>query len=137
MVDIKIKETFNGVNKTRYWTPDGRQIDALPGLRGFSVRKNGKVIRSGVRDINLTDKGWLSQPPADPKPYCKGCDKWHDTQKEVDECIANKNKSLRLWEKKAQGMKKEEGGDLRAEVDELKGDISDIKSMLTKLLEAK
>lgn len=127
-----------GAKKQRYWTPDGREIWAEPAMRTW-VKRNAKreTIDSGTRDANL-DSGWLLQPPTNPKPYCSGCDKWHDTQEEINGCLAKKQAFTERWEKKARAMKKKEGGEveeIKEDVEELKSDMSDIKSMLKRLLE--
>ncbi len=126
---------IGGLKKNRYWTPDGREITAVPAMRDYNIIQNDKVISSGTRDANL-DNGWLTLPPVEPKPYCPHCDKWHDTIKEVNECGEKKQVSAKRWEKLAKKMIKEENpnNDLREEVDGLKEDVSQIKDMLLQLL---
>ena len=74
----------------------------------------------------------MDSPPKEPKPHCDGCDKWHDTQEEVSECIAKKKESLDTWQKKATEMNKKENPAER--VDKLESDMSEIKDMLAQLL---
>lgn len=120
--------------RVKYWTPDGREIIALPSVRGFIRKdKDGKVIETGTRDANL-DKGWLLAPPTDPKVRCTHCDKWHDTQEEVDGCGASTRAFI---SHKAQQVKKEFGIDepvSRKEFEELKGGLDEIKQLLTEVL---
>lgn len=122
------------VKKTTYYTPDGRTIKAVPSIRGFFNRQTGE---SGTRDANL-DKGWLLQPPEVLKPYCPGCDKWHDTEEEVQACIKRKKEAADFWEKKAKKLRKEEfpdETDIRGEVDGLRSEMTEIKTLLHKILE--
>ena len=78
---------IGGLPRQTYYTPDGRVIKAIPCLREYAKKKNGKVIETGTRDANY-DKGWLPVMPTELKLYCSGCDKWHDTQGEIDACIS-------------------------------------------------
>ncbi len=132
---VTLSGTTGGIKKKRYWLPDGNEIMAAPSIRGYIKKRDGKIIESGDRDANL-DKGWLLSPPAELKLYCEGCDKWHDTQKEITDCIAKKKAFDARWNKHAKKMRREEGGDdeLREEVAELKSDMKDIKSMLRDIL---
>lgn len=130
---------IGGLQKNHYWTPDGREVVAVPAMRTYNVIENGKVIESGVRDANL-DNGWFLQKPAILKPHCPHCDRWHDTQKEIDKCGVNKIAFNKKWDKLAQKMKADEGGEvnsLKTEVDGLKEDVSQIKDMLLQLLKEK
>ena len=122
---------IGGLKKTRYWTPDGREILAVSAMRTYNIVKDGKVTGSGVRDANLDS--WLSEKPANPKPHCPHCDKWHDTQKEIVSC-GNKKKAFQDRQDKLSQKMQPAKEDLRAKVDSLESDISDIKSLLTKLL---
>ena len=115
---------FGGVLKKTYWTPDGRRIDTPPAMRGTINKATGK---EGVRDANY-DKGWLDTLPDNLKPHCNGCGDWHDTQDEVVECIKRKNTDNKKWAKA-----KPEAPDDR--IEKLENDLTDIKSMLTKILE--
>lgn len=85
--------TTGGPQKNLYYTPDGREIWAIPGWR----TRGGRLV-----DCNY-DKGWLPvRTPENMKQlYCRGCDRWHPTQKEVDTCIASKNKFVKIMAKKA------------------------------------
>jgi len=60
----------------------------------------GYCYLHGTVDANL-DRGWLMQPPQMLKPYCRGCDRWHDTQAEVDRCIATQEAKLAEAQNKA------------------------------------
>lgn len=133
-MEIK-SNVINGVRKTRYWTPDGREILAAPSMRDYNHIKNGKVVDSGTRDANL-DKGWLLQPPTEHKLYCEHCDQWHDTVEEIRECGAKRKAFNAKWDKKAKAMSKTEDS-IEKDVDTLKSEMSEIKAMLMKLLEAK
>lgn len=124
-----ISGDVGGLPRTTYYTPDGRVIKAIPSLREYVKKKDGKVIESGTRDANL-DRGWLLQKPTELKLYCSGCDMWHDTQEEVDACIVRKNKWVKALGKKAI----KQNGD---EMDTLKKEVAELKEMLAKLLEVK
>lgn len=128
-----ISEEFGGAKKTRYWTPDGREILALPSMRTWIKKKDSKVINSGIRDANL-DAGWLLQPPTKLKPYCSHCDNWHNTQKEIDACGAKKKTFDDKWAAKAKRMRRNEGGEIEERVEKLESGITDIKQMLAQLL---
>lgn len=129
--DVK-KSLYSTAKKTRYWTPDGREILAVPCMTDWVRKKDGKVIDGGRRDANL-DKGWLLQPPTEPKLRCHSCDRWHDTQKEITACGAKKKAFDDKWQARAKRMLHKEGG----EVEELKSEMADIKNMLMQLLEKK
>ena len=93
--------TIGGLLRRTYYTPDGRIIKAIPQIRGYVKRdKDGKVIESGERDANL-DGGWLSQMPQVKKLFCKTCDRWHDTLKEVAECARKQSRMIKREEMKA------------------------------------
>ncbi len=126
-----------GVKEKRYWTPDGREIFGVPALREYVVRnKEGKVIRGGIRDANL-DKGWLEMPPSVLQIPCSGCDRWHDTQKEVDSCITLKNKTIQRFEKEARAKLKKEAVGKDIQISKMENEIKDLKEMVGKLMEAK
>ena len=129
---VGITGDIGGLVKRKYWTPDGREILAVPSMRTYNRIKDKKVVESGVRDANL-DKGWLLQPPTEPRLYCSCCDKWHDTQEEIDQCCAKKKAFNDRWEKKARAMKKNEGGG--GEIEEIRKDIDDLKDMMKTVLE--
>ena len=84
-LELKAKVYLDGIPRKKYWTPDGREIRAIPAWRDYNIIENGKRKQGGTRDANY-DKGWLESPPQNPVPYCKYCDRWHDTQEEVDKC---------------------------------------------------
>lgn len=129
VTDIRDKKTgkllvSNRTPRTRYYTPDGREELKIPQQR---ERSDGVIY-----DVFLA-QGYTLTPPTNPKPYCKGCDKWHDTQEEVDACIEKKRKFAEAMQKRAERdlAKDQKGKDttianLEAKVDKL-----------TKLLEDK
>ena len=137
--EVRITGDIGGLTKQRYWTPDGREMLAVPSIRTYVRIKEGKQIGGGTRDANL-DKGWLLQKPTRLKPHCSYCNKWHNNQKEIGEC-GNKKKSFNAeWEKKAKQMKRSESkeiDDIKQEFSELKSEMSDIKNMLAQLLNKK
>ena len=119
-----IKEYPKGVPRKKYYTPDGREELKIP---QYHTRSDGVVY-----DVFLTE-GYTETPPQNPKLYCAGCDRWHDTQTEVDACIKKRTDFIIAMEKKAQEemktsqqAKDKEVADLTAKVDRL-----------TKLLEEK
>lgn len=123
-----------GIPRKLYWTPDGREVRAIASEREFIKKDDeGTVIDSGIRDANL-DKGWLTQPPQNPVPYCSGCDKWHDTDEEVTLCIAEKQKQAEKWE--AWARKENEGeATLQAkEMEEMSNQILELKGMIYELV---
>ena len=137
---VAVSGDIGGLKKKRYYTPDGREIFAVPAIRDFIRRKDGKVVGSGTRDANF-DKGWLDHQPTEneKKLHCKYCDKWHDTQAEIDKCRETKKK----FDAKFMKMAKKEAEKDNAEYEERlakleekvdKG-LSNIQEMLTKLME--
>lgn len=89
-------ETWGGPRKKRYYTPDGRVMFAVPSEREYQRKdENGKIIEQGIRDANY-DKGWLDVMPSEKKLYCQWCDKWHDTEDEIEDC-KTKHKKLETW----------------------------------------
>ena len=118
---------IGGQPKHTYWTPDGREIRALPDMHEYSLRDaGGKTIRSGVRDANL-DKGWLLQKPTELKPYCPHCDAWHDNQEGIDVCGRKKSTFMAKCIKET----KEEPDRLT----KLESDMSELKGLLKQLME--
>jgi hypothetical protein len=84
-----------------------------------------------IYDIFLA-LGYTLIPPANPKPYCKGCDKWHDTQEEVDACVDKKVTFAKAMQKRAeQELAKDQKGK-----DKTIADLEDKVDKLTKLMEA-
>lgn len=128
VTDIRDKKTGkllvnNRTPRNRYYTPDGREELKIP---QHHERKDGVVY-----DIFLA-QGYTLTPPENPKPYCSGCDRWHDTQDEVETCIEKKNKFISLMNRKS-------GRELIRERKEKDTKISDLEAKvdkLTKLLEA-
>ena len=120
---------FGGQPKQRYWTPDGREIYAMPDMHEFARTINGKVVGQGIRDANL-DKGWLIQEPIKLQLHCPHCDYWHSTQKERKECEAKKNAFI---EKHSKLAKKELKVDSSVRIDKLEEAMSEIKTMLVNL----
>lgn len=129
--DVSFKGYIGGIKKTRYWTPDGREILAVPSIREYVRRDaNGKVIETGERDANL-DKGWLIQPPQNPKLRCIHCDKWHDTEEEIVQCKIDRDKRFGKLAKKIMVKK----GSSSDEVSELRKEVTELKDMFKQLME--
>ena len=125
----RITGNIGGQPKQIYWTPDGRQIRAMPDIHEYALKdKDDKIIANGVRDANL-DKGWLLQKPVELKLYCHQCDMWHDTEGEIRQCELKNTKFVAKCEKKA---KKELGDD---RVGKLEAEMGEIKNLLKQLLE--
>lgn len=123
---------IGGLPRQTYYTPDGRTVKAIPSLREYVKKKDGKVIETGTRDANY-DKGWLPIMPTELKPHCAHCGKWHDNQEGVDAC-ADVVKERKEWgERLARKFKKEEHDD----IDKLKGELDELKETVKKLTEAK
>jgi hypothetical protein len=123
---------FGGQPKITYWTPDGRQIRAMPDMHEYARKDaKGKVIESGLRDANL-DKGWLTSKPQILQKYCPGCDKWHQTDVEVKECIRKKNA---LVSKHSKIAKKELKQSDDSRLDKLESDMGELKDMFKQLME--
>ena len=120
---------IGGLRRTTYYTPDGRVMKAIPQIRGFVIKdKDGKVIETGTRDANL-DRGWLSQMPQVKKLFCPYCDRWHDTQVEIEACKIQQDKMLERFAKQTKQEQVDETESLRQQVTEL-------KTIVEKLLEA-
>ncbi len=123
---------IGGIQRKRYWTPDGREILSIPAIRTYVKMQNGKVVENGIRDANL-DNGWLESKPDKLKPYCPYCGKWHNTQVQINECGKIKKKLQKKFDLIAEAERSKEQ-DLKTEVDNLKSDVSEIKEMLHQLL---
>jgi hypothetical protein len=133
-------QVWGGPQRTRYYTPWGEEVLAIPSMRDW-VRKDagGRVVESGTRDANL-DKGWTLGPPTEPKQHCAGCDAWHTTEEEAAACVVAKAAVTEAWEKKARQMRaKERGGvvesDASDRLDQLEEGQARIEGLLVKLLE--
>jgi len=125
-----ISGDIGGLLRQTYYTPDGRTIRAIASIRDYVRKdKDGKVVETGSRDANL-DKGWLLAMPSDLKLYCSGCDKWHDTQEEIDACIASKQKFIDRMTRKGNGQYKKETVDLEQKV-------ANLEALVAKLMEGK
>ncbi len=129
-----ISGDIGGIAKQTYFTPDGRRIRAIPCMRDYITRKDGKVIESGTRDANY-DKGWLPVMPTALKSYCSGCDKWHDTKEEVSQCIAVKREKADKWEKWAEDKKKGEAKEQAQDVEDLRSDVLELKGLVHELVQ--
>ena len=130
-----IRGHIGGLPRRIYYTPDGREIRAIASWRTYR-KKNGTAWEEGVRDANL-DKGWLLEPPRESKPYCAGCDNWHDTEEEVKKCISDKKARAKRWEAKARKESQKEDTDNNHQIDDLKAELGELKEMVAKLLEVK
>ncbi len=129
VTDIRDKKTGkllvnNRIPRTRYYTPDGREQLKIP-----QHRERGDGV---VYDVFIAE-GYTLTPPVNPKPYCPGCDKWHDTQEEVDACVGKKRKFAEAMQKKAE---RELGKEHQAKDKEI-ADLTAKVDKLTKLLEDK
>lgn len=120
-----ISGSIGGITRQKYFTPDGREILAIPSLRGYQSRDGS----GGIRDANL-DNGWLLQPPTDLKLYCRYCDKWHDTQADIDQCGKKRNSFISRYQKEAEKMTAEAA----PAIAQLKSDMETMKQMLATLL---
>jgi len=118
--------SIGGIPRHKYWTPDGREIRAIPCMRITS--------RGEVRDANY-DRGWLQAPPENPKLYCSYCDMWHDTQTEIVECGKKKSDSEKKYMKWAKNKFRKERVEKNDEVDALRAELAEMKEMMAKLLE--
>ena len=119
-----------GQPRKTYYTPDGRKIRAIPSMREYQMKHEDGTMETGERDANY-DKGWLDQMPTVLKLYCKHCDKWHDTEKEIEDC-GLKHKKLETWG--LQMARKMHPKDFEA-ADKI-ASLEDQISRLTKLVEA-
>jgi len=131
---VALAGTWGGPQKQRYYTPSGEEVWAIPSMREWAQKdSNGKIVRNGLRDANL-DKGWTLSPPTELKLHCSGCDKWHDTEGEVQTCVARKGEQAKVWERKAQQMFKKDGGGAD-EVATLTAKVEELTALVEKLLE--
>jgi hypothetical protein len=127
---------IGGQPKQTYYTPDGREVRAMPDMHEYVITHKREDKRftggfeltqtTGLRDANL-DK-WLASPPANPLPHCPHCDTWHKTIAEVDAC----GERIKTLTKKAL---KEAPVDKEDRLTKLESDMADIKDMFKKLLE--
>ena len=129
VTDIRDKKTGkllinNCIPRNRYYTPDGREELKIPQHR---TRSDGVVY-----DLFLA-QGYTLTPPANPKPYCAGCDKWHDTEEEVNACVGKKRKFAEAMQEKAE---RELGKEQRSK-DNTIANLEAKVDKLTKLMEAK
>uniref|UniRef100_A0A6M3J412 Uncharacterized protein n=1 Tax=viral metagenome TaxID=1070528 RepID=A0A6M3J412_9ZZZZ len=125
---------WGGMKTKKYFTPDGREVWTAPSLREW-VKKNGqgKIIASGTRDANL-DRGLLLEPPQAPLPHCPTCDKWHNTQAEVEQCALKRKE----FEEKVLAKTLSDYPVKKADVnlqrlDTLESELSEIKRMLKEI----
>ncbi len=123
---------IGGLPRQTYYTPDGRTVKAIPSMREYVRKENGKVIESGTRDANY-DKGWLQTMPTELKHHCSHCREWHNSQEEVDACGVATEKRSEWGDRLARKYKKEEHEDIKG----LKSEIDELKEMVKKLTEAK
>lgn len=121
---------IGGIPRKTYWTPDGREMKAIPSIREYVKKdKDGKVIETGTRDANL-DNGWLLSKPQTLKLYCPHCNKWHDTKTQITQCGQTQRKFITLQEAKA---RKEE----QDKTTSMEKKIKDLEAMVNKLMEDK
>ncbi len=119
-----IERDIGGQPKTRYWTPDGRELLRSPCMR---TTKNG-----GVRDANF-DFGWLPIKPTQLKLYCPHCDKWHDTDEEVKACGKQRKAFDAKFMRIAKKQTKNDGADKDKEIESLRSELAELKEMITRL----
>ena len=127
-----ISGAIGGLPRQTYYTPDGRTIQAIPCLRDYVKKKDGKVVETGTRDANY-DKGWLPVMPTELKPYCPHCREWHNNQEEIDACAVAIKKRTEWGDRIAKKFRKQEVDEL----DGLKKEVAELKEMLEKALEVK
>lgn len=127
---------IGGLPKVTYYTPDGRMIKAIAQIRGYVKRdKDGNVIETGSRDANL-DKGWLPYKPQILKPFCSGCNEWHDTLGEIEECKAIQSARVAKAEVHARAEMFKESQDKDIKIDALEKQVNELKEMMQKFMEA-
>ena len=123
-VGFGLSGDIGGLPRSTYYTPDGRVLRAIAAWREYVVKdKEGNVTGSGTRDANL-DKGWLLAPPAVLKPFCRGCDGWHETLAEVEQCSQKRAEFIASVVARANQEKTDAIVDLERQVAELKALIS-------------
>ena len=130
--DIRDKKTGkllvnNRTPRNKYYTPDGREQWKIPQHR---ERQDGVIY-----DVFIA-QGYTLTPPENPKLYCKGCDKWHDTQEGVDECVGNKNQFPEAMQKSAERELGKEHIETLSEKDKTIANLEASVDKLTKLMEA-
>jgi len=123
-----------GPQKVKYYLPDGRIVWAIPGWRGY-IRKDaqGKVVESGTRDSNF-DRGWLSQPPENPKWTCVYCGDWHDTKKEITACRQKKERQLNALAMKVQRKFNKEDKDKDQTIGDLTAKLERLEKLVAGLV---
>lgn len=127
-----ISGEIGGLPRQTYYTPDGRTIRAIPSLREYVKKDNGKVVETGTRDANY-DKGWLPTMPTELKPHCPHCGEWHDNEEEIDACAIRIKKQTEWGDRIAKKFKKQESDDITG----LKKEVAELKEMLEKALGVK
>lgn len=121
---------IGGLPRQTYYTPDGRTVQAIPSMREYVKKDNGKVTETGTRDANF-DKGWLPIMPIELKPHCSHCGNWHDNQEGIDACAARIKEQTAWGDRIARKAKKQETDDMTS----LKSEIDELKEMVKKLTE--
>ncbi len=116
-----------GAPKKRYFTPDGREIWRQSSIRQYVNRQTGQ---GGERDANY-DEGLLDQKPQNLLPYCPHCDRWHNTQEEIDKCGSKKHTLISKHQVLAE-KQLEKQDDKR--ITKLESDISELKDMFKQVL---
>jgi len=119
----RLNNVWGGVPRVKYYAPDGTCAEHIP---HFRTRKDN------VKYDVLLAKGYTIEPPVNPKPHCKGCGQWHDTQEEVEACIARQEAFMTKYEKIA-AKRYRKPTDADKKIDELEKKIN----KLTQLLETK
>ena len=130
-----ISGDIGGLQRTTYYTPAGRIIKTFPSMRERTIKNSeGQVTFHGMVDANL-DRGWLLHPPQVLKPYCRGCDGWHDTQEEVDKCIITQETKLAAMEKQAKNEIAKESLDKDLKIADLERKVDKLTSLMEKFIE--
>ncbi len=106
-----------GMPRVTYYAPDGTSESLIPNyISGVDLKTKTKVTydRNILGGLSLT-------PPTVLKPHCDGCQKWHNTQKEVDACIKKRKADTLKWDKKMAKQFPKEGGEMSDRMDKLEG----------------
>ena len=125
----RLTGSTGGLPRQRYWTPDGREIRAIPSIRIY-IDRSVDPPAEGIRDANL-DKGWLLQKPTRLKRYCPHCDYWHNTQKQIDACGQKKKAFQDKYTRKAKRDLAKSNGSDEERLDKLEKLIEKMAASIT------
>ena len=118
--DYKVSGAWGGVPRILYYAPDGTCAEHIPHYR---------TRMDGVKYDVLLAKGYSLTPPQNPKPHCAGCGNWHDTQDEVDACIARQKAFMARYESVARKRYKPQQ-DMDEKIDALEQKINRLTELL-------